>query len=343
MNNPLSEDLNFILAATRQSWEGLRGERLFLTGGTGFFGCWLLESFVWANDQLDLGATAVVLTRNPGAFARKVPHLAAHPAVRLHPGNVRDFDYPAGPFARIIHAANDSHAALDTIVQGTRRVLEFARQCGTREVLLTSSGAVYGTQPAKLLHLPEGYPGRPAPTAPASLYSQGKWLAEVLCMLHNTRYGLRAKIARCFAFVGPYLPLGANFAVGNFLRDGLSGGPIRVQGDGTPYRSYLYAADLAVWLWTILDRGQPGRPYNVGAEEAINIGDLARLVAGQFRPAPEVEIALSPTPGVPAPRYVPATTRAREELGLHAATGLVEALRKTLAWHTATEQIRSSS
>jgi len=64
MKNSLAEDLDFILYHTRDLWEELRGERIFITVGTGFFGCWLLESFMWANEKLDLGASALVLTRN---------------------------------------------------------------------------------------------------------------------------------------------------------------------------------------------------------------------------------------------------------------------------------------
>ena len=177
MTNLLAEDLDGILARTEGMWEELRGRRLFLTGGTGFFGCWLLESFLWANDRLGLNAEVVALSRRPEAFARKAPHLSGHPAIRLCQGDVRTFEFPEGPFSHIIHAATDADAGLnlaqslamlDTITEGTRRVLEFARVCEARRFLLTSSGAVYGRQPLEMSHVPEEYPGGPDPMGAAS-------------------------------------------------------------------------------------------------------------------------------------------------------------------------------
>ncbi len=340
--NPLAPDLEYILARTEGLWDELRGGRLFITGGTGFVGGWLLESLAWANDRLGLNAAALVLTRSPEAFRRKAPHLAGHPAFQLYPGDVRDFAFPAGAFSHIVHAAAEASAKLnaeapltmfDTIVAGTRRTLDFARQAGARPFLFLSSGAVYGRQPPSLTHLSEDYAGAPDPADPRAAYGEGKRAAEHLCALYAQAFGLEPKIARGFAFMGPYLPLDLHFAAGNFIRDGLQGGPIRVQGDGTPYRSYLYAADLAIWLWTILLRGQPGRAYNVGSPEALTIAELARATAGAFSSTLEVQVARPAVPGQLAERYVPAVTRAEAELGLRPGVSLAEGLQRTLRWH----------
>jgi dTDP-glucose 4,6-dehydratase len=152
-------------------------------------------------------------------------------------------------------------------------------------------------------------------------------------VLYDRQFGIEAKIARCFAFVGPLLPLDAHFAAGNFLRDGLAGGPIRVRGDGTAYRSYLHAADLMIWLWTILFRGRRSGAYNVGSEEAVSIRELAERV-GECCSA-EVQVAGRPVPGRAAERYVPSTRRAFEELGLRTWIGLGEAIERTAGWHRA--------
>lgn len=350
--NPLAEDLDHVLAHTKNLWDDLRGQRVFMTGGTGFVGCWLLESLLWANDQLRLDVSVVVLARHPTAFRKKAPHLSEHPAVRLCPGDVRTFEFPNGQFSYVIHAATDASATIsaddplsmfDTIVTGTSRALEFARNRGARRFLLTSSGAVYGRQPPDITHVTEEYLGGPDPTNVRAVYAEGKRAAEMLCAAHYQQYGLESCIARCFAFVGPYLPLDIHFAVGNFIRDGMAGKPIRITGDGSPYRSYLYAADLAIWLWTILLRGRPLRPYNVGSAVALTIDELAHVVADTFAPAVAIEKSRIPAPGVPAERYVPSVERAETELGLRSTVALVDAIRRTVAWHAAGARLAGSA
>jgi dTDP-glucose 4,6-dehydratase len=336
--NPLTHDLNYILTHTQDLWEELRGQRIFITGGTGFFGCWLLESLVWANDKLGLNLSACVLTRNPDIFRKKVLHLASHPAITFHPGDVRTFEFPEGDFAYIIHGATEASAKLnqedpllmfDTIIEGTRHTLEFAKFCQAKKFLLTSSGAVYGKQPPEITHVSEDYLGSPDLTNPGYAYAEGKRAAEMLCTLYAKQYGLEAKIARCFAFVGPYLPLDTHFAIGNFIRDGLKGGPILVNGDGTPYRSYLYAADLVIWLWTILLKGKSCYPYNVGSDKDLTIADLAKVVASIFESKVDVTIAKEPIFGKSVERYVPSVDRAFSELQLQPLISLRDSIMRT--------------
>jgi dTDP-glucose 4,6-dehydratase len=347
MSTLLRHDLDRCLERTRPMWEELRGQRIFITGATGFFGCWLLETLLDANRKLDLRARVTILTRDAEGFGRRAPHLAHDPALEIVRGDVRGVGFarcgfPAHSFSHIIHAATESSAKLnrdeparmfETIVEGTRRTLELAAACDCRNFLFLSSGAVYGTQSAEVSQVSEDSSHGPDPLNPANAYAEGKRAAELLCAL-AARDGLRPKIARCFAFVGPYMKLDAHFAIGNFIGDQLAGHPIRIQGDGRPLRSYMYAADLMVWLWTILFRGTPLRAYNVGSEETVSIRQLAETVSGALEPRVAVEVLGAPTFG-PPPQYVPSTARARAELGLACEVPLDEAIRRTARWFAA--------
>jgi dTDP-glucose 4,6-dehydratase len=194
---------------------------------------------------------------------------------------------------------------------------------------MVSSGAVYGEQPLEVGHMPETHVGMPDTMDPCSAYGEGKRAAELLCAIYHREHGIATTIARCFAFVGPYLPVDAHFAIGNFIRDAMRGGPIQVNGDGTAYRSYLYTADLAIWLWTILFRGAGCRPYNVGSENDLSIEDLAREVAAALNPAASVRIAKPAPPGQESELYVPSTKRAQREWSLKEYVPLRDAIHRT--------------
>ena len=336
------EDLDFIATATRDVLLSFRGAGFFMTGCTGLFGRWMLESLLWANDRLDLKVRVTALVRSPDAWRATVPHLAHHPALTIHQGDLLTFAFPSEYFSHVIHLAapsgpsqnSDALALFDILVDGTRRVLDLAVQAKAKRVLYVSSGAVYGRHVKTVREVDESCREAPDPMDPAACYDEGKRAAELLCALYFHQRQLPTVVARCFSVVGPFLPLDWHYAVGNFIRDALAGGPIRVAGDGSPERSYLYLADLAWWLWVILAEGQAGRAYNVGGDEAVSIRELARRTAACFSPPLGVEVARQPQPGLTPQRQVPGLRRAWEELGLKPRLGLDEALQRTLAFYS---------
>lgn len=336
-----TEDLDRVVDAVGARWERLRCQRLLLTGGTGFIGKWLLATVLHANRRLGLSVRIVVLSRRPKTFLEEFPELRSAAEIEWLASDVRDLTpEAAGECGFAIHAATDvvatSTAAdiLDTCATGTRRVLD-VMQPGTapRHVLLLSSGAVYGRTPPELGAIREDWTGAPDPLVPASAYGEGKRVSELLCaMTAATRPGLKVTIARCFAFVGPHLPLNKHFAIGNFIDAALRDDDILIQGDGTPLRSYLYAADLAHWLWVMLFDAPSGRAYNVGGAEALSIGDLAHRVNRVLQGSGEVRIAQTPRPGTAPQTYLPSIERIADELGLTVSIDLDDAILRTARW-----------
>jgi len=320
----------------------LRGAHIFMTGGTGYIGRWLLESLCHANHALNLHLDVTVLSRQPRAFAERHPHLSGNPAVTLLRGDIRNFHCEQHGFTHVIHAATDiighTHPleTFDVTVQGTRRVLEFARHQNVRNVLLLSSGSVYGALPDVVERAPEILPCVVDVTTSRTAYGLGKIATEWLGNTYGKEYGFSCKSARIFAQIGPYLALDAHFAVGNFIRDALRGKPILITGDGTSLRSYMYATDLVTWLWAILIRGHAGCAYNVGSELSISIKKLAEMVVRisndqKFTPHITGQTKLGMAPS----RYIPDTTLARNTLGLAISIPIDEAIKRTAAWYRA--------
>lgn len=313
----------------------LAGQRIFVTGGTGFFGYWLLSLFdLICRQGLDL--KVCVLSRQPASFLARAPFFASAPWLEWQQGDIKDFGaIPASDL--LIHAATDTDAAahrhplaiMDNILLGTRHTLDRARQGGVRRALYVSSGAVYGRQPADVERLPEDAAFACDAMHPGSAYGEAKRAAEQWCLQFGEEHGMTIPVARCFAFVGAALPLDGHFAIGNFIRDALTGHRIQVSGDGSPLRSYLYGADLAIWLLAILLQGQHGRAYNVGSDHALSIAELAHRVRDTLVPGADVHIAHTHDDKAGRNRYIPAIQRARHELALDTWTPLEQAIRLT--------------
>ena len=296
---------------------------IFLTGGTGFFGKSIL-SMLKHGFGPELKFT--VLSRDPAKFLADHPEFSGLQTVEFIAGDVRDFSFPEQSFDGIFHAAAPAMVMppgveRDIIISGTRHVLDFAGRCGAKRILFVSSGAAYGPQPPDLERIPEDFPCRPV-----TEYGIAKYEAERMCL----DSGIESVIARCFAFTGPYLNRNIHFAIGNFIRDCLANQDIEIKGDGTPFRSYLYADDLVRWLFTILFEGQAGQAYNVGSDRAVSIRELAETVKRVLQSDSNIIIRGTPLPGQAPARYVPDISKIQRELHVRIETGLEDAIRKTV-------------
>lgn len=320
-------------------WSSLKGSRIFITGGTGFFGKWLLEVLGEANRTLNLGTDAVVLSRDPAAFLHSMPHLEQERWLRFQVGDITRLKNLDGPFSHIIHGAASSNARhyqrdpgemRRTLALGAQRLADAIGGLSSSRLLILSSGAIYGSQPPQVKHLPESHPPAPDSNDESDTYAQGKRDVERILSSACQTNGMASPIARCFAFAGPHLPLDQHFAFGNFVGDALQGGPIRVQGDGTSMRSYLYASELAAWLWTLTLRGL-SQPYHVGSDAEVSIRELAEAI-GRITGV-SVQIATRPLLGMQPQRYVPAVTRMAEEFQLRPSIPLEETITRSLQWH----------
>jgi dTDP-glucose 4,6-dehydratase len=332
-------ELEHAVAHIGPSLGGLAQAHILLTGGTGFFGQWLLASLIHANRSRGLGIRISVVTRSGRRFVAKCPQLSADPAIEVIEGDVRVFSPPRQSISHVIHAATDTNLAadarplelLDTIFAGTRHVLEFARLAGAKDVLYVSSGAVYGPQGDEE-RVGEDYRNACDPLDRRSAYAEGKRLGEQLCAIYAAEHGLAPRIARCFAFVGPGMLLDAHFAIGNFIRDAVAGSTIEIKGDGTPVRSYLSASDLIAWLIRTLALGRPMRAYNVGSDYGLSLKEIAQVVAHSIPSAKGVSVATPSFNGGYRSRYVPSIDRARAELGVDVWTPLDQAIASTARW-----------
>jgi UDP-glucuronate decarboxylase len=286
MNALPTADLDNIVELI-DDWSQFKKARIFITGGTGLFGIWMVSALLRANIYFNLGLEITILTRNQDDFKSRHPTLASAQNVKILVGDVVNFEYPRERYDYLFHFATttasdtfngeDQLKKMEMLYLGTKRVLDFAVTSGVKKILFTSSGVVYGSIGSELNGIAENYHGAPDVSRPDAALGEGKRIAEYLCAYYQEKYGISYAIGRCFSFVGPLLPLSLHYAIGNFIKNCIHNEEIIINGDGSPVRSYLYMGDAINWLLQLVLSDKSKSTYNIGSSRSISIENLARL------------------------------------------------------------------
>jgi dTDP-glucose 4,6-dehydratase len=290
---------------------------LLVIGGSGFFGKSILDSYQRGLLARFDVTSITVMARRADKLLIDAPHLLSNSVSLLNSNISNCTSLPSADI--IIHAAASSdernyisrpQEERVNIQAGTSNFCKLVPLfCKNAQIVYVSSGAAYGYQSQNIVQVTEDSPlGSIEQLAPQKRdYAVAKRDGEKV-ILELGQQGCHVSIARCFAFVGSYLPLNQHFAIGNFIRDGMQGEAIKVNAKGDVYRSYLYADDLVQWLLRIGQAASPACPiFNVGSDEAISIQDLAKKIATYF----QVGLQLPQINNTSVDRYIPSIEKAR--------------------------------
>lgn len=332
-------DLEHVISYAKKDILSLKKSNIFISGGTGYIGKWLLENLLYFNEEFNLKLKIIILSRNPKKFTKNFPYICSNKIISIIKGDIRNFKFPEEKIHYVIHAATDVVNSVpilktfDVITRGTKHLLDFCKIKKVKDVLILSSGAMYGNIPKNVKLVSENYKGFPQLNDPNSAYGLGKLISEWMGNFYSQNDFFRCKHARIFAQIGPYIALDKQFVVGNFILNLIKKEELIIKGDGKIKRSYMYGSDLVIWLLAILLRGKTGNAYNVGSDQPISIKDLAKKIANISNcPSTKIKILGKTFSTFESRNYIPDTTKAKRELNLKLTIPLETSLKKTIKW-----------
>lgn len=320
----------------------LQGSSVTITGASGFMGIWMAELLTHLNAAHSLDLKLNLVARDFAYARHQAPHLfVGRPGIELITDDVRSLHELPADTEWVLHAAGSPDVrvhnsqplfASQTISVGTQSVLDAATRLPKLKGFVNiSSGYVAGFHSGNSPISEKDYAGFD-PSAFSNAYIEAKRYGESLCTIYRNQFRLPIVNVRPFSFVGPYQSLDAPWAINNFIQDAVAKRPIRIQGDGTTVRSYMYGADMAWWLLNLMLRGESGKSYNLGSSKAITLKELAGRIGHLTNDKVEIHhtrALLKSKPSV----FVPSVELAQAELGLAAKFDLDEALLRSLQWY----------
>ena len=315
----------------------LKNSNILITGGTGFVGKWLTEMLIYLNENFNFNTTVYLLARN----IPKDSNYSRISYIHYIKSDIRNIKELPNVLNYIIHAAgtpdSKEHVSnpiktIDTIIGGTQKILDLSSRLPSLiKFIYISSNKIYGNN-FSTIPIDEsnstiiGYNNQ-------DIYSESKRMSETICKSYISEFHLPITIIRPFAFIGPFQYLDKPWAINNFIRDAILGGPIRILGNEHSSKSYMYGSDLANYILNILVFGKIGEAYNVGSSNPITLMDLANKIKKINNTEIEIKIKSSKDNYIKTIFDVPKMTKIEHYLNIKPAFDIEESLKRTILWN----------
>lgn len=303
--------------------------RYLITGGAGFIGSHLCESFLTQGHEV-----LCMDNYSTGAKENIAPYLK-YPRFRFIDHNISRYIEVQEPLDFILHFASPASPVdylelpiptLKVGALGTHNTLGLAK-AKDAVFLLASTSEVYGDPLVRPQS--EDYWGNVNPIGPRGVYDEAKRFAEAMTMAYHRYHGLKTRIVRIFNTYGPRMRLLDGRVVPNFIMQALKGEPLTVYGEGQQTRSFQYVDDLVAGLNKLLHANYH-LPVNIGNPDEMTVLEFAKKIielTGSkstiiFKPLPEDD---------PQVRQ-PDISKAREILGFEPKVTLETGLIKTIEY-----------
>lgn len=334
------EDLQVILSDIKHFSHLLENKRILIVGGKGFLGTYFVKVLQEFNKTLSKPVEIIILDNL--ITAKDKSSLTDSNTEFLEFDISHKFSIP-GSLNYIIHSASIASPpiyrkfpikTIDVNYQGTRNLLDLAKEKKIEGMLFLSSSEIYGDP--QIIPTPEDYWGHVSSVGPRACYDESKRLAETISTLYYQQYSVPVKIVRPFNVYGPFLNLNDGRIIPDFMKNAISGTSIIVHSDGKPTRSFCYVSDAMRAFFKVLLEGQPGSIFNVGNDEEVSVIEVAKTIKKISGKSIEIKLEESTDPNYTKDnpqRRCPDLKKIKQDLDYHPKISLEQGLKRLYDWY----------
>jgi nucleoside-diphosphate-sugar epimerase len=269
-------------------WQKLKDSSILITGATGLIGTVLIDALMYKNKKNKLDIRVYAFSRSEEKLRSRFSSYIDSDKFTIIQGDITDAISIDDKIDFIINLASNTHpglyssepiATIDTIILGTKNILEFAARRDVKRIINTSSVEVYGENRGDVERFTEDYCGYIDCNTLRAGYSEGKRLSEALCQAYVSEKGLDVVSVRLGRVYGASLLKSDTKSTTQFIRNAVNGADIVLKSEGKQEYSYLYVADAITAFLLLLSEGDSGAAYNVAGDEVKSLRETAEFLA----------------------------------------------------------------